>query len=395
MTDVYVVKQENYNKDEIKLKILQGLKEIDFDLNKVKNNAKILIKPNILSHHPPEKHVTTNPVIVDAVLDILTTNYKNKQFQIIIGESSGVQLRGGTKKAFETSGIKEVAEKYKVKCQDFESSKKIIIDTKGLKDEYHKKTLAFAEELINADLIINLSKMKTHVMMEYTGAIKNLFGLIAGSQKALFHAKAPTQQKFSEVLIDIYQYANTKTMLNIMDGIIGMEGNGPANGIPKKANLLIMSDDALALDIVATNIMGFDSIKLEFVKECLRRKMNPFPIQQKGIPKISIPFKKAFNIYGKAPTFIYKKAASLLVLNPTINHDKCKRCQVCLKHCPVHAITFANNKIHIDYNKCIHCFCCHELCPYDAISLERKIDFISKIFRKKEVKKVESKNNTK
>jgi len=128
-------------------------------------------------------------------------------------------LNGGTKKGFETSGVKEIAQKYSVSCIDFESSDKLLLNTKKLKEKYYLDEFTLPKLINDCDLIINLPKLKTHVLMDYTGAIKNFYGLIPGSQKMIYHALAPTQQKFSKIMADIYQYLLSlkKPILNIMD----------------------------------------------------------------------------------------------------------------------------------------------------------------------------------
>lgn len=397
MTKVFVCKQEDYDVIPIKKKILHSFAQIDFDLQKLKKNSTILIKPNLLGHQTPDKNVTTNPAILDAVLDILKNDCKDKDFHVIIGESSGVMLNGGTKKAFETSGLKKIADKYSnVTCIDFESNNKQTVDTKKLNKKYYLSNFTLPKILFSCDLIINLPKLKTHVLMEYTGAVKNFYGLIPGSQKMLYHAKAPSQSQFSKILADIYQFILSldKPVLNIMDGVRGMQGNGPANGTTKKSNIIIVSQDSVALDVVATNIMGFDSLKLSFIKELLHRNINPFPINQLGITKITIPFKKAFQLKNKVPVFFKKNIAQLFVLHPIITQNKCEKCMVCLSQCPVQAINYdkKSKKLEINKKKCIHCFCCHELCPHDAIILKKDIEkynivkLIKNIFKsKKEV----------
>jgi formate hydrogenlyase subunit 6/NADH:ubiquinone oxidoreductase subunit I len=186
-----------------------------------------------------------------------------------------------------------------------------------------------------------------------------------------------------------------------MDGIIGMEGNGPANGTSKRAELILVSKDGFALDIVATNIMGYETLKLAFVKELLSRKINPFPVQQKGIPKIKVNFKKPLDIADKVPVFLKKSLASVMIKDPVIDPERCRRCMVCYSHCPAKTIHIYEDKekndrgyskhLEISLNKCIHCFCCHELCPHDAIDLRRKRLFnpfnIAKFFRKKNKQK--------
>jgi formate hydrogenlyase subunit 6/NADH:ubiquinone oxidoreductase subunit I len=158
-----------------------------------------------------------------------------------------------------------------------------------------------------------------------------------------------------------------------------MEGNGPANGTKKKSGVLLVSEDCFALDIVAANIMGYDTLKLAFVKELLSRKINPFPINQKGIPKLKINFKKPIDIVDRVPKVFKRWIMKRLIKDPFIVDSKCKRCLVCVNHCPAKTIKEkkegSEKHIVIDISKCIHCFCCHELCPHDAIKLRHRSIF--------------------
>ena len=91
--------------------------------------------------------------------------------------------------------------------------------------------------MLDADLVINLPKMKTHTLTRYTGAVKNLLGVLPGGRKREIHVRAPGVTEFSRALVDILELV--RPQLNIMDGILGMEGNGPGtSGTPHAYNLL-------------------------------------------------------------------------------------------------------------------------------------------------------------
>jgi Pyruvate/2-oxoacid:ferredoxin oxidoreductase delta subunit len=222
-----------------------------------------------------------------------------------------------------------------------------------------------------------MPKMKTHGLMKITGAVKNCYGFIPGMQKALYHTKGKDEKTFGELLIDIYLQCKDKIVINIMDAIVGMEGEGPGNGDPKNTGLVIASTDALALDVTQTRIMGFDPLKIGTTNAAIKRNLlNISDIKIIGdykdsnIPKLD--YKPAGA--GKGITKFLTTAKSYLtktpVLIPECNKDKCIKCGICAKLCPVQCITLSPYPT-FDRNVCIKCYCCHEHCPQGAIFLKR------------------------
>jgi uncharacterized protein (DUF362 family)/NAD-dependent dihydropyrimidine dehydrogenase PreA subunit len=331
----------------------------------IKPHSKVLIKPNILMAKKPEYACTTNPAMIEAVCKILEKN----KCEIIIGESSGWNTMHG----FEVSGIKAVAEKYHAKIFAFENEKVLDKNIDGVA----LKELKITSFVNDVDYIINMPKMKTHSFMKITGAVKNCFGFIPGFQKAVYHTKGKDEKTFGELLIDIYLQCKGKIVINIMDAIVGMEGEGPGNGDPKNTGLVIASTDAIALDVIQSKIMGFDPLKIPTINAAIERKIiNISDIKVIGdykssnIPKIN--YKP--NGTGKGIKKIITAAKSYLtktpILIPEVNTDKCIKCGICAKLCPVQCITLKPYPT-FDRKKCIKCYCCHEHCPQGAIFLKR------------------------
>jgi len=365
---VSIVKCNSYNKEEVYNSVKQSLDNIGF---RFKENSTVLLKPNILAKVTPEKAVTTHPSIIEAVCRLL----KEKKCKIIIGESSG--FFGGTKEAFEVSGIKEAADKYNAKIINFESSVLKIIENKekdGLKGFY------LPEIIFKVDMIINLPKLKTHSFMLYTGAVKNLFGFIPGGRKQKFHLIAGSKEKFAKLLVDIYQII--KPGLTIMDGIIGMEGDGPGTaGIPVNTGIVMASESCPALDIIASSIIGYEPLAIPTNKECIERGF----IEKESIQVIGelikVDYKKPSKpISRKIPKFIFNFGFEQAISYPRINRDLCKKCSVCVNSCPPKALQMKDYPV-LNKSKCINCYCCHELCPHKAITLERSavLNFLIKV----------------
>ncbi|MDD3520542.1 MAG: DUF362 domain-containing protein, partial [Actinomycetota bacterium] len=241
--------------------------------------------------------------------------------------------------------------------------------------------------VIDSDLIINLPKFKTHNLTIFTGAVKNMFGIIPGMAKPGYHTRFFKFEMFCNLLIDIS--IGVKPSINIMDAVIGMEGNGPGkSGLPRKVNIVIAGYDCFAVDNVASNIIGLREDDSPVLKEAKKRGL-------KGA------FLKNIDIIGETienvfiDDFLFPKtrktdfpdnpfinaikrfATNSLNPYPYIDFSKCTDCKTCFKVCPEKAIIDRNldkNNLIFDYKKCIRCFCCSEACPEGAI--EHKYSFL-------------------
>ena len=233
----------------------------------------------------------------------------------------------------------------------------------------------FAKCIFEADVIISLPKMKTHGFTLYTGAIKNLYGTLPGFQKARFHKKYPHPDKFSEVLADVYGFV--KPQLHLMDGILGMEGNGPATGDLRNTGLLLASTDGVALDTVASHLMGFKKDDIDAIRIAGKRGLGETDLHKIEVIGESLKsaliqdFSLPSNFYMKfVPEFLVHLIGRFVWVKPKADYTKCTGCQVCARGCPVEAITMHNGKPVMDYSKCINCLCCNESCPENAIVQE-------------------------
>ncbi len=350
--NVGIVKCKNYNQKEVDKAVKRVLELAEIELPKRK---KVLIKPNIVVCNAQNPQaVLTNPSIIAAICKLLKMN----NCRIYVGESSFVD----TDIAFKKSGIERVAKKYGAKIVVFELDKLVKIrDSKAkvLKNFYLSKTLK------STDLIINIPKLKTHQFTKYTGAIKNLYGCIPGGIKQKLHKKAQGEEKFSKLLVDIYQ--NIKPEINIMDAVVGMEGRGPTSGKPKKAGYILASKNAISLDIVASKLIGYNPKDILMIKEAVKRGLGNYKFKLKGLNKIpNLDFDKPFVRKRLSKRMLRRLGGEKSIV---VDKKKCIKCGLCARKCPAKAIKLNPYPV-IDKNKCIRCFCCMEICPQDALSLE-------------------------
>jgi uncharacterized protein (DUF362 family) len=350
---VAIVRCKSYKQKEVDSAIAQALKLIDFKFEKGKT---VLIKPNVVGCFPKNQiAITTNPSLIEAVCKIL----KKEGCKIFIGDSPFTN----PETAFIKSGISKVAKKYG-KMLIFEQEKMIkIIDRKAK----FLREFEIPKIIKDADLVINMPKLKTHTLTKYTGAIKNLYGTIPGGLKQRLHNEARGEKKFSKLLVDIYQ--NIKPELTIMDAVIGMDREGPTAGKQRKVEFIIASKNGAALDIIATKMIELKPKKVYAIREAVKRKLASYNIEVVGVKKIpKINFRKP------SPQQMSKSRAlirRLFVERPIIvDEAKCARCGMCAKHCPGRAITLEPYP-RFNRKKCIRCFCCIEICPKHALSLKK------------------------
>ena len=389
---VVVLPCETYEEERIYQLMKNGLEELGGVESLIHKEEKILLKPNLLKKAEVEKAVITHPVIVGAFARILREKgYEN----IVLADSCG---HGTTKQVIQGTGMDTYLEKYRIPAIDY---------TKGVRvenpDGIQAKDFILPKELLEADCVISLSKMKTHALERITGAVKNSYGFIYGKNKAIGHTKYPSADSFARMLIDLNQYV--KPRLYIMDGITAMEGNGPGAGDPVAMNVILMSTDPVALDsvfarlvylkpeMVPTNYhgekMGLGNCKEENVEIVVAGRENPTTADRRDVEKQcrTISMEDLLDKYGN-PNFNVDrtqlrnnvwtrlaKALNIFQKKPYIEADKCVSCGICVNSCPVpgKAVDFRNGRNHppvYDYKKCIRCFCCQEMCPKKAIKVK-------------------------
>jgi len=334
----------------------------------------VLLKPNILSGSPPEKAVTTHPEIVSAVIRLLK---KKGAAEILVGDSPGV---GSAEAAGRKCGIREAADREGARWVTFRETCRIPLPEGKAQKQFYPT--ACLEE---ADVLISLPKMKTHEMMYYTGAIKNLFGLIPGLNKSRFHMNFPEKEDFASLIVDLYQAV--RPSYAIMDGITAMEGPGPGSGYPRQVGLLFGSAALTALDWAAASVMGYSPEQIPILRESVSRGIDLSAPDEIRYPLLDpsdlvigdfkrVKILKDTGFFRKAvPPGIFKIVRNLYVPRPFFSHKKCIRCGECISICPADALSFEGKgkerKVRIRYNRCIRCYCCHEICPVDAIRVGR------------------------
>ncbi len=363
MEKVFFAKCDNYDVPRIREILSNFLADTDYK-DTIRSGERILLKPNLLSAREPERAVTTHPAIVEAVASIVIKMGATP----IIADSPGGAIRG-TKRVLNNTGMNAVAEKLGIETIPLET---IGANRFTLPDG---KELFISKIIDDVDGIINLPKMKTHSLMLTTFAVKNLYGLVPGFRKAEFHKIYPTPKKFAKLIVEIYEKVHHKIRLNILDGIVGMDGNGPSSGRVREIGIIAMSKNAPAMNAALEKLIELKSPS-PITAELFRRKLVPDNSAHwlgEKIDKIDdfkIPSNWAMRF---VPAFLTRSLGGLVQVYPTVDIEKCIMCGDCMHSCPVEAIAMIIGKTppKFDYKKCIRCLCCHEICPESAVIFKK------------------------
>jgi uncharacterized protein (DUF362 family)/ferredoxin len=332
----------------------------------VKPGQSVLLKPNLLAGKPPEAAVTTHPSLVKAVIKLV----RQAGADALVGDSPGI---GSFERVAEKSGIAQAVEAAGGKLIAFGETR--IVKTSGT-----FRQLELATAYLDADVVINLPKLKTHEMMTLTCGVKNLYGAVVGTAKAGLHLTAGhSKELFAGLLLEIAQAR--PVALTIVDGIIAMEGNGPNSGTPRQLGLLIAGENPVAVDTIAAKLVGIPPALLPVELEARRRglsgtecgqiKVFGDQVQEPADPPFVLP--DGLDVQFGLPVFLKKMLRNQLTPLPVAEPSRCTLCGVCRDACPPGAITITKNALKVDSGRCIRCWCCRELCPQHAMEIQRSL----------------------
>jgi uncharacterized protein (DUF362 family)/Pyruvate/2-oxoacid:ferredoxin oxidoreductase delta subunit len=227
-----------------------------------------------------------------------------------------------------------------------------------------------ARAVMEADLIINVPKVKTHVLTTLTAGVKNLYGTLPGFQKAMLHARHPSVSDFGR-LVDAVRAA-MPPVLSVADGIVAMEGDGPSGGNPVTLGFLAASGDTVALDLVLCDLLGIHPRTVPYLRgqaPLTRRRdidVRGAAVDDMRAERFRLPGTVVARMIPAAPARLLGR---LIWIRPTFS-DACTRCGRCAKGCPTRAITMTHNETpKLSGQMCIGCCCCHEVCPARAVTM--------------------------
>ena len=352
---VIVDRCSSYDPSHLRKSLTECIARADIHLE----NAHVLLKPNLVMGKAPELAVNTHPEFIRALVEILQEN----GCDISIGDSPGFE---STERALKATGIAALIDHYRLKVAPFRS--KIQVASQGLSPY---KEFVLAEDPRKYDIVINLPKLKSHAMMGMTLGVKNIFGFIYSVEKAKWHLRAGKDPMiFAAVLIDIYNIV--RPSLTILDGILGMDGDGPTHGRPRNFGIIAVCKSAYALDEEIEKLIG---IPHPLPLSTLARDAGytgPYEAVYLSRPVVTEFLMPAtMETDWAIPKTMKDILRNLFIKKPKLRKSACRGCAVCFDICPAGAITFENNRPAFEYKKCIRCYCCQEMCPEGAIVVSR------------------------
>ena len=233
--------------------------------NFIQKGDKVLLKINLLSARDSETAVNTHPEFVRAVARAVI---EAGGIPYIGDSPSGTFSERTLKKAYERSGMVDIAAKERISLNYDTGTKKLPIpEGKKLRKS------PVSNFIWDADKIIAIPKLKAHSFQYMTLACKIMYGIIPGLTKAKYHAQFPRRSAFADMMLDILTLV--KPQLYIMDGILAMQGQGPANGDPIELGLTLASSDPVALDIAVCRALGIEPVGIPVLKRAKIRKWWP------------------------------------------------------------------------------------------------------------------------
>jgi uncharacterized protein (DUF362 family)/NAD-dependent dihydropyrimidine dehydrogenase PreA subunit len=329
----------------------------------VRPGMRILLKPNLLRAAEWDRGITTHPAIIQAVAELV----QEAGGTAWIGDSPGGAIESHPQ-VMRKSGVVAVAEAVGARVVPFDK----VVWKRVRGDDYF-----VAPPVIEVDLVIDLPKLKTHAQTLYTGAVKNLFGVIPGTRKRELHLRAPGVKEFSQVLVDVLELVQPQ--LTIMDGVLGLQGNGPGmGGTPHMYGCVAASADPVALDAVLARAMGYRTGEVIHLDQASRRGLgvsNPDAVRVVGdrdvlcFGKLDLP--KA-RWYFRTPAWVGPYLRRLARVRPELDASACVGCGQCAQACPKEVIV-PGRPPSFDLKNCIGCLCCAEICPQGAIGPRRNL----------------------
>ncbi len=371
MCAVAVVKCKDYDIPGIRAALDEAIGLIGGMKAFVKQGSRVALKPNLVRRATPDESATTHPGIIE-VLASMVTEAGGRPFII---DSPGVLFNNDMlPDYYRATGMSEAAEKSGA-ALDYDMTGITIDNPRAL----YLKKIPVLKSLAEADVIINVPKLKTHWLMGFSCAVKNMFGAVPGLLKAEYHLRMSEYDMFADVLIDTF--LAVKPALNIVDAVVGMEGNGPTAGNSRQIGLIIAGCDGFEVDIASSAVIGIDPQLIYTVRRaferglcaCSQKDINILGagidgniIDDYDVPQIDTLHSVQFFQRGAL-----KLLANLVKPKPVFLYDKCKGCGKCEQSCPARIIRLKGGKPRLDRRKCIKCFCCQEFCPSKAVAVKR------------------------
>lgn len=365
MSTVSLIKCRDYASPGLEAALARALAPLGGMAAFVRPGQRVLVKPNMLSAHAPERQITTHPALVLAVGRLAMA----AGGVVTIADSPAIEPFG---RVAAKTGLAQAARDMGAEIRELTEPTSAPAASGAV-----FKGLQLARLALAADVVINLPKLKTHGQMLMTLGVKNLFGTVVAQRKSEWHLVAGVDRPhFANLLLDIHQAV--RPALTILDGVWGMEGRGPSNGQPRQTGLLAASPDALALDLTVCRLLGVPLTSFPLYLAARARGLLTPEVErpelagddpaEMAVPGFVLPELQAVGFLPRRLDWFTQRH---LVSRPVTAPGRCRRCGQCAAICPAEALRLEPGGPVFDYARCIRCYCCQEVCPEDAIAFRR------------------------
>ena len=253
MTTVSIQKCRTYDNAELTSTLTEAVKLLGGFSHFVKRQDKVLLKPNFVFAEVAEKGSTTHPAFLLAVARLV----KDCGAIPVVVDSPGF---GSVRQVIRKLGIEAELSSLGIAFSELKRNRIVSTSNLNLAKGIEFERISISADVFEADVIINLPKLKAHSQLLVTGAVKNLYGLVKGKRKAWRHfCSRGHLDKFARMLI-----ANTlmcKPALTILDGVLAMERTGPRRGDMRNLGLIVAGDNPIAVDRVVADVIGLDPMR--------------------------------------------------------------------------------------------------------------------------------------
>ena len=367
---VALVRSTEYATEQIEAAVRHAVDLLGGMSRFVQPGQRVLVKPNLLQAGDPAKAIITHPTVVRAVVKLA----QEAGGRVFIADNPFLPPinERGWHSLYKQTGYAAIAAETGVRLND-----SIIPQQHPHPEGSLIKLVDTSSFLSESDVVISVPKLKTHSLMRYTGAVKNLFGVVPGTTKAGYHVKLQTAERFAGMLLDLTSFV--RPALTVMDAVVGMDGDGPSAGQPFPIGAILAAPDPVALDVAALGLVGRNPASVPTVAEAVARgwttgRTGDLDILGEDLAAMAVsgfrlpPGGRSEMDY--VPHFLRPIGTRILVPSPFVNR-RCIGCGLCIESCPVGTISRVGGRARISLSNCIRCYCCHEVCPEQAITLRQ------------------------
>ena len=339
----------------------------------------VLLKPNLMMEAQPERAITTHPVVISAVTKVANAS----GCHVLAGDSPAGRVDSlGLGRIWDVTGLAELEKSELVTRSVFERDQ--VLPTGSYDFPWGK--LLIARAVAQANVIVNLPKLKTHPLMGISAAFKNMLGIVPGMLKSRIHCLCPGSHAMAGAILKIAELA--QPALTIVDAVECLEGDGPAMaGRPVRLGLMIGGIDLASVEVacaLAAQMRPEDLPCCRAAHEMWHCSPSRHRTRRLRLGANQIEFVGDGNLLQSSRGLVpaghtwWTRSPGLTRMHftaalacPAIRKERCTGCGNCACACPVGAINLCGKLPVVEATKCIQCFCCMEVCPEGAIAFER------------------------